>query len=85
MVIPAKGDEAAVAEALRLAKERGWIATVAKGGRPRLMSDPEFRRRWFELRPEIEAGRLSKREAARLLGVDPASVGRFLRRKEGDE
>ena len=47
-------------------------------GRPRARYRPEVRRAWPEAAAAIDAGTLSVREAARRLGVGPATVRRML-------
>ena len=47
-------------------------------GRPSVMARPGFAERWAAVEPEIRAGRLSKSQAARQLGIGFATVLRLL-------
>jgi len=51
-------------------------------GRPPVTARPGFAERWAAVEPEIRAGRLSKSQAARQLGVGFATVLRLLEHKE---
>ena len=51
-------------------------------GRPPVTAKPGFAERWAEVRPELEARRISKGEAARRLGIGHASLLRLLRLEE---
>ena len=48
-------------------------------GRPPVTAKPGFTERWAQVRPELEAHRISKGEAARRLGIGHASLLRLLR------
>lgn len=47
-------------------------------GRPPVTSRVRFARRWPAVRAELEAGRCSRRQAARRLGIGTATLGRLL-------
>lgn len=47
-------------------------------GRPGVLSKSGFRRQWRELEPKVRAGALSRRQAARELGVGLATIQRLL-------
>jgi len=47
-------------------------------GRPRVETRPGFRQRWAALQGSLAAGELSRRKAARRLGVGVATVARLL-------
>ena len=47
-------------------------------GRPPVTCRPGFAARWTRLRPELAAGRVSRRHAARRLGIGTATLGRLL-------
>jgi DNA invertase Pin-like site-specific DNA recombinase len=76
---------AAVAEMEReLIRDRvkeGMRHAAAKGariGRPAVTSRPGFAARWERVRTELEAGRVSRRGAARRLGIGTATLARLL-------
>jgi len=50
-------------------------------GRPSVTSRPGFGARWDRLHGEVVAGRLSRRQAARRLGIGTATLGRLLATK----
>lgn len=52
-------------------------------GRPPVTAKPGFAERWAAIRPDLEARRISKGEAARRLGIGHASLLRLLRIEEG--
>lgn len=47
-------------------------------GRPAALASEELARRWETLRPQVEAGTISRREAASRLGGSPRTVRRLL-------
>ena len=47
-------------------------------GRPPVTARPGFATRWNRVHPDLAAGRLSRRQAARLLGIGTATLGRLL-------
>ena len=76
---------AAVAEMEReLIRDRvreGMRHAAAKGariGRPPVTARPAFARRWPAVRAEVVSGRLSRRQAARRLGIGTATLARLL-------
>lgn len=76
---------AAVAEMERgLIAERvrdGMARAKADGkrlGRPPATSRPGFDRRWARIRPQVEAGAMSRRAAAKALGIGQATLRRLL-------
>jgi DNA invertase Pin-like site-specific DNA recombinase len=76
---------AAVAEMEReLIRDRvkeGMRHAAAKGariGRPAVTSRPGFATRWERIRCELAAGRISRRGAARRLGIGTATLSRLL-------
>jgi DNA invertase Pin-like site-specific DNA recombinase len=62
-----------VREGMVNARRRG-----AQIGRPAALSKPGMRRHWRELEPRVRTGELSRRAAARTLGVGLATVQRLL-------
>jgi len=48
-------------------------------GRPRVQDRPGFAERWARVAPELAAGRISQRQAARRLRVGQGTVARLLR------
>ena len=48
------------------------------GGRPRLGDRPDFYRRFASVLPTLGDGKISKGEAARLLGISHRSLNRYL-------
>jgi DNA invertase Pin-like site-specific DNA recombinase len=59
----------------------GMARAVARGvhvGRPVILAEPSVAQNWPMVRRRIESGEISRREAARLLGVGEASVRRML-------
>jgi DNA invertase Pin-like site-specific DNA recombinase len=54
-------------------------------GRPKVTDRPEFVAKWESVRPELEAGRISRSEAARRLGIGYASLLRVLAAKIDDD
>lgn len=76
---------AAVAEMERgLIAERvrdGMARAKAEGkqfGRPPATSRPGFEKKWARVRPQLEAGTMSRRQAAKTLGIGQATVRRLL-------
>ena len=76
---------AAVAEMEReLIRDRvreGMRHAVRQGkriGRPPVTARPTFARRWPAVRAEVVSGRLSRRQAARRLGIGTATLARLL-------
>jgi len=65
-----------VREGMRHASHQG-----KRIGRPPVTDRPGFASRWARVEPELEAGRLSQREAARRLRVGTATVRRLLAAK----
>lgn len=64
-----------------------WTTTCADGagtrlGRPPVTGDPSIAGMWEDVRRQIEAGELSRRAAARALGVSDRTVRRLLERPE---
>lgn len=53
-------------------------------GRPPVTAQPAFVRRWPKVRAELVAGRLSRRQAARRLGIGTATLARLLATDEGE-
>lgn len=53
-------------------------------GRPPVTARPGFGEKWAAVEPQIRAGRLSKSQAARQLGVGFATVLRLLEPPKGD-
>jgi DNA invertase Pin-like site-specific DNA recombinase len=53
-------------------------------GRPPVTARPAFARRWPRVQAEIAAGRLSRRQAARRLGIGTATLARLLATDESD-
>ena len=53
-------------------------------GRPRVTDRARVMREWPRVRARIEAGELSRAEAARELGVGKSTVGRLLTATEGE-
>ncbi len=51
---------------------------LSRVGRPPVLRRPGVREVWSSVRSDLEAGRLTKAEAARTLGVSPRSVDRLL-------
>jgi len=47
-------------------------------GRPPVTARPGFAARWNRVCPDLAAGRLSRRQAARRLGIGTATLGRLL-------
>jgi DNA invertase Pin-like site-specific DNA recombinase len=47
-------------------------------GRPPVTTRPSFARRWPSVQVELAAGRVSRRQAARRLGIGTATLGRLL-------
>jgi DNA invertase Pin-like site-specific DNA recombinase len=47
-------------------------------GRPPVTARPGFAIRWSRVRPDLAAGRLSRRQAARRLGIGTATLARLL-------
>ena len=47
-------------------------------GRPPVTARPGFAARWSRLAPDLAAGRISRRQAARRLGIGTATLGRLL-------
>ena len=47
-------------------------------GRPPVTARPAFTRRWPAVRAEVAAGHLSRRQAARRLGIGTATLARLL-------
>lgn len=47
-------------------------------GRPPVTARPGFAARWSRVQPDLAAGRLSRRQAARRLGIGTATLGRLL-------
>jgi DNA invertase Pin-like site-specific DNA recombinase len=47
-------------------------------GRPPVTDRPAFVRRWPAVRDELAAGKLSRRQAARRLGIGTATLARLL-------
>ncbi len=47
-------------------------------GRPPVTARPGFAARWSRLAPDLAAGRVSRRQAARRLGIGTATLGRLL-------
>lgn len=47
-------------------------------GRPPVTARPGFAARWDRVQPDLAAGRLSRRQAARRLGIGTATLGRLL-------
>jgi DNA invertase Pin-like site-specific DNA recombinase len=85
---------AAVAEMERgLIAERvrdGMARAKADGktfGRPSVTTRPGFEKRWAKVRPQVESGAMSRRQAARTLGIGQATLRRLLtpRTKSGAE
>lgn len=62
-----------VKEGMRLAARRG-----ARIGRPPVTARPGFDGRWDRVHGELMAGDLSRRQAARRLGIGTATLGRML-------
>jgi DNA invertase Pin-like site-specific DNA recombinase len=76
---------AAVAEMERgLIAERvrdGMARAKAEGkvfGRPSVTTRPGFEKRWAKVRPQVESGTMSRRQAARTLGIGQATLRRLL-------
>ena len=67
-----------VKEGMKLARRRG-----ARIGRPPVTSRALFIARWPNVRAELASGRLSRRQAARRLGIGTATLGRLLDRGHG--
>ena len=62
------------------AEDEGFAVTVqARVGRLPIMKKPGFSERWEALRPDVEARRVSLREAARRLGCGAATLSRLLK------
>ncbi len=53
-------------------------------GRPPVTARAAFTRRWPAVRAEVVAGRLSRRQAARRLGIGTATLARLLATDEGE-
>jgi DNA invertase Pin-like site-specific DNA recombinase len=51
-------------------------------GRPLVTARPAVARRWRAVRAEVAAGRLSRRQAARRLGIGTATLARLLARRQ---
>jgi DNA invertase Pin-like site-specific DNA recombinase len=51
-------------------------------GRPLVTAGPAVTRRWPAVRAEVAAGRLSRRQAARRLGIGTATLARLLARRQ---
>ena len=47
-------------------------------GRPPVTARPGFAARWSRVQPDLAAGRLSRRQAARRLGIGTATLARLL-------
>jgi DNA invertase Pin-like site-specific DNA recombinase len=62
-----------VREGMRQAARKG-----RRIGRPPVTSRPRFVARWPTVQRELAAGRLSRRQAARQLGIGTATLGRLL-------
>lgn len=62
-----------VREGMRQAARRG-----ARIGRPPATARPGFVARWPKVSAELAAGRISRRQAARRLGIGTATLGRIL-------
>jgi DNA invertase Pin-like site-specific DNA recombinase len=62
-----------VREGMRHAANQG-----KRVGRPPVTERPGFAARWARVRPELAAGRLSRREASRRLRIGTASLARLL-------
>jgi DNA invertase Pin-like site-specific DNA recombinase len=62
-----------VKEGMKLAKAKG-----AKIGRPSVHDRPAFVRKWPRVRAEVEAGTLSRRQAAKKLRIGMATLKRLL-------
>jgi DNA invertase Pin-like site-specific DNA recombinase len=62
-----------VKEGMRHAAKQGKVI-----GRPPVTARPGFAARWSRVRPDLAAGRLSRRQAARQLGIGTATLGRLL-------
>jgi len=52
-------------------------------GRPPVTARPGFAARWGRVHPDLAAGRLSRRQAARRLGIGTATLGRLLAADRG--
>ena len=62
-----------------IAAQHGWEVRIPQPtGRPHVLDRLGFEEAWLEIAPQVRAGRLAQREAARRLGVSPASVRRLL-------
>ena len=68
-----------VREGMHRAKRQG-----ARIGRPPVTSRPVVAARWPRVRADLAAGRVSKRQAARRLGIGTATLGRLLAAPETD-
>ncbi len=62
-----------VREGMRQAARRG-----ARIGRPSVTFRPGFAKRWQKIHPELAAGRISRRQAARQLRIGTATLNRLL-------
>lgn len=62
-----------VREGMRLAARNG-----ARIGRPTVTTRPGFTGRWARVRADLTSGRVSRRAAARRLGIGTATLGRLL-------
>jgi DNA invertase Pin-like site-specific DNA recombinase len=62
-----------VREGMRHAARQGKVI-----GRPSVTARPGFAARWSRVGPELAAGRVSRRQAARRLGIGTATLGRLL-------
>lgn len=69
----------AFSKCVRAGMDRAKVRGV-RLGRPPVTTRPIVQRHWPLLRGRIESGDISRREAARLLGVGEASVRRLLKR-----
>ena len=66
----------------------GMRHAAAKGkriGRPPVTARPAFVRRWPAVQADLVAGRISRRQAARRLGIGTATLGRLLAAADHDE
>jgi len=68
-----------VKEGMRHAARQG-----ARIGRPPVTARPSFAARWDKVHRELVAGHLSRRQAARRLGIGTATLGRILARREAE-
>ncbi len=51
---------------------------MIKSGRPRVEHQPEFWYRFASILPALEAGEISKGQAAKLLGISHRSLSRYM-------